>query len=304
MDSELKKILIITNSGDETVSYIVHKYNSLADFIRINVDKFDCYQFGIDNVGWYIEYNHMRVTDDDIYSIYYRKPMFPSLHLYQARYHSMIQRDIISVVNGIADSFLGKVLSKPSILRKTENKVYQLIYASKHGWRIPKSYIGNDIEQCNEFENDLSIIKPLTTGKTYGSSGWELYQTNLFKGLDADISLTPLYLQQYIQKQYEARLTIIEKNVYCVRIDTQNKIDWRADYQNHKYSLISCPDIIVEKCMTMMSDFELQFGAFDFIVTPQNQWVFLELNPNGQWLWLEESLELDISRKIVEYLCT
>lgn len=51
-----------------------------------------------------------------------------------------------------------------------------------------------------------------------------------------------------------------------------------------------------------MDAFNLMFGAFDFIVTPRNEWVFLEVNPNGQWLWLERSLNLNISQKIVEYL--
>ena len=52
----------------------------------------------------------------------------------------------------------------------------------------------------------------------------------------------------------------------------------------------------------MLSYYNLVFGAFDYIVTPQNEWIFLELNPNGQWLWLEEALKLDISNKIIEYL--
>lgn len=127
------------------------------------------------------------------------------------------------------------VITKPSILRKTENKVYQMIYASKYGWSIPKSYIGNDEKKGNEYTQLTSIIKPLTTGKTYGKNGWELYQTNIFKGIKEDISLTPIYLQQYIRKQYEVRITIIAREVYAVRIDTKNKIDWRLDYQNHRY---------------------------------------------------------------------
>ena len=52
----------------------------------------------------------------------------------------------------------------------------------------------------------------------------------------------------------------------------------------------------------MMEDFNLIFGAFDFIVTPEDKWVFLEVNPNGQWLWLEQSLNLDISKKILDNL--
>mgnify|MGYP003178473868 FL=1 len=177
-----------------------------------------------------------------------------------------------------------------------------MIYASKYGWSIPKSYIGNDEEKGGEYTQLMSIIKPLTTGKTYGKNGWELYQTNMFKGIKEDISLTPIYLQQYIRKQYEVRLTIIAREVYAVRIDTKNKIDWRLDYQNHRYTLIICPEDIIKKCYQMMDDFNLIFGAFDFIVTPEDKWVFLEVNPNGQWLWLEQSLNLDISKKILDNL--
>lgn len=299
---ELKKILIITSSIDETASYIIRKYSDLADFFRVNVDKFSEYRFCIGNDDWSISDKYATINSENIYSIYYRKPMLPDLRIYDPQYHLLIQRDIISIINGIVDSFCGRVITKPSILRKTENKVYQMVYVSKHGWNIPKSYIGNDKLISNEYTKSLSIIKPLTTGKTYGKNGWELYQTNIFRGIEEDIDLTPVYLQHYIPKQYEVRITIIAKEVYAVRIDTKNKIDWRLDYQNHKYTLIACPENVIRKCYQMMTDFNLIFGAFDFIVTPENEWIFLEVNPNGQWLWLEQSLSLDISKKILDNL--
>ena len=52
----------------------------------------------------------------------------------------------------------------------------------------------------------------------------------------------------------------------------------------------------------MLSYYKLKFGAFDFIVTPNNEWVFLELNPNGQWLWLEKALNINISKEIINFL--
>lgn len=295
-------ILIVTSSIDETASYIMKKYSDVADFFRVDVDNFGQYKFYIGNTGWQISDGKVSINSQDIYSIYYRKPMLPDLGEYDPQYHLMIQRDIISVINGIVDSFSGKVLTKPSILRKAENKVYQLIYAGKNEWNIPDSYIGNNCIECGKYKNSISIIKPLTTGKTYGHNGYELYQTNIFNGTDKDISITPVYLQNYIHKQFEVRVTIIGKYVYPIRIDTENKVDWRADYHNHRYTQIICPDAIVEKCYQMMNDFSLAFGAFDFIVTPEEEWIFLEVNPNGQWLWLEQRLGLDISKKIVEYL--
>ena len=160
-------------------------------------------------------------------------------------------------------------------------------------------------------KNDVSMLASFTTFLTLPImfAMWQavqrieiLYQTNMFKGIKEDISLTPIYLQQYIRKQYEVRLTIIAREVYAVRIDTKNKIDWRLDYQNHRYTLIICPEDIIKKCNQMMDDLNLIFGAFDFIVTPEDKWVFLEVNPNGQWLWLEQSLNLDISKKILDNL--
>lgn len=98
------------------------------------------------------------------------------------------------------------------------------------------------------------------------------------------------------------RLTIVGRQAYPVRIDTQNPVDWRVDYHNHRYTLITCPKDVLMRCYQMMDDFSLVFGAFDFIITPEGQWIFLEVNPNGQWLWLEQNLGLDISKRIVEYL--
>ncbi len=299
---KLKKVLIITSSVDETVSYIIKKYSEVADFFRVNVDKFSEYKFYIGNDGWSISNEDSSINYENLHSIYYRKPVLPDLRMYDSQYHLLIKRDIISVINGIVDSFQGKVITKPSILRKAENKIYQMVYSSSNGWNIPKSYIGNNKHLSDEYKQSLSIIKPLTIGKTYGKNGWELYQTNLFRGIEEDITLTPVYLQQYITKQYEVRITIIGKEVYAVRIDTKNKIDWRMDYPNHRYSLIDCPNDIIKKCYQMMIDFNLVFGAFDFIVTPENEWIFLEINPNGQWLWLEQSLGLDISYHILNNL--
>lgn len=300
MDKE--KILVVTSSVDDTASYVIEKYKSDADFVRLNIDRFNEYSFSVTENGWYITSDQERICENDIRAIYYRKPMLPDVREYEPRYRGMIQRDIIALVNGIVDSFDGIVISKPSVLRKAENKIFQLIYAGKKGIAIPQSYIGNSNAYCDRFAEQKSIIKPITTGKTLGDGGYELYQTSMFSGVTDDISLTPVYLQKYIDKAYEVRLTIIGESVYPVRIDTINKIDWRADYQNHKYSIISVPDKVIFLCRKMLKEFSLIFGAFDFIVTPEGEWVFLEVNPNGQWLWLEERLRFDISKKIMDNL--
>ena len=97
-------------------------------------------------------------------------------------------------------------------------------------------------------------------------------------------------------------LTIVQEKIFAVRINTINQIDWRMDYIHHQYTVISCPIYIQEQCKKMMRDMEINFGAFDYIVTPDDEWFFLEVNPNGQWLWLELNQKINISEEIVNYL--
>lgn len=301
-----KIILIITSSIDSTVDSIIKRYEKIAFFFRINVDNFADYKISVgqNNEIWEIIdfQNNVTVCRDDICSIYYRKPMLPDLSSYEPVYHMMIQKDIMGLINGIVDSFDGIVLSKPSLLRLSENKTNQLIYAMNHNWKIPSSFIGNNSDRQIDFSFKKSIIKPLTTGKVYTENSCELYQTNYYSYKDEDISLTPIYLQTYIPKQCEVRITVINQIFYTIRIDTKDKLDWRTDYENHQYSIIDCPEKIRNNCLAMLEHYHLNFGAFDFIVTPENEWIFLELNPNGQWLWLEEAMNLDMTEKLITYL--
>ena len=215
----------------------------------------------------------------------------------------MIAKDIISLINGIVDDFEGKVLTKPYILRKTENKTFQLLYATRKGFQLPKSYIGNSkVIALESINNHKSIIKPLTTGKVKKCDGIEIYQTNYIDELQEDIALTPLYVQNYVEKNYEVRLTCVNNRVFAVRIDSEDKLDWRKNYAGLKYSIIECPQIIMNRCFKLMEDFGLKFGAFDFIVNKSDEWIFLEINPNGQWLWLEKALDIPISQSIIRFL--
>lgn len=300
----IKNVLIITSSIDYTVDYMISKYCDRAAFYRCNVDWFGKYEFSVTNSGWSIscmDWNNS-LSEKETYSIYYRKPRFPDLTGFEIEYTAMIQNDILSLINGIVDSFRGIVLTKPCILRKCENKVYQLSYASTAGFLMPKSYIGNAIGEAKALECYKTIIKPICTGKVYKKEICEIYQTSIFDSFDEDISLTPIYLQEYEAKFFEVRVTIVNKKIFPVKIESKDAVDWRRDYEHNQYSIINVPDEITDRMLKMMDDFDIGFGAFDFIVNSDGKWIFLEVNPNGQWQWLECALKLDISAEIINYL--
>lgn len=300
-----KKVLIITSSIDLTTDYIIDLYKNKVDFYRMDVDNFSEYEIIIgDKNDWiiYSTYWKSSLKKKDLYSIYYRKPRLPDLSSYEYVYQNMIAKDIITLINGIVDDFDGKVLTKPYILRKTENKIFQLLYAKRNGFTVPKSFIGNSNEAAKIYSGKKSIIKPISIGKVNCGNEVEIYQTSYLSEIEEDISLTPVYLQNYIYKNYEIRMTYINGCFFPVRIDSKDKLDWRKNYSGHVYSIVDCPKDIINKCNCLLDDFDLKFGAFDFIVNENGEWVFLEVNPNGQWQWLEQALKLPISEKIIEYL--
>lgn len=300
----MKKILIVTSSIDYTVDYIIDKYKNRVKFYRLNVDKFEEYSLCLrDNGNWIIGNSRWEIDLNDIYSIYYRKPILPSLDEYDVAYHTMIAKDIISMINGIVDSFSGTVLTKPFILRKSENKIYQIKLAYECELIMPNSLLTNSTSKANKFISKYdSIIKPISIGKLTTKDKVKLFQTSVIKKNLEEISLNPVYIQKYEQKYYEVRITIIGNNIYPVKIMPYNKIDWRIDQEKNIYELIDIPKDIKDKCLNLMNKMDIKFGAFDFIVNQNKEFIFLEVNPNGQWLWLEETLDIDISKKIIDYL--
>lgn len=296
----------MTSSIDLTVDYIINKYSNVAEFYRLDIDNLNNYNISVNNTGWSIsniKWGHLLYMTD-VTSIYYRKPRFPNLAGIEPAYRDMINNDILALINGIIDSFKGKVLTKPYILRKTENKIMQLIYAAQNNIMIPVSFIGNDSDAVGKFSSIETIIKPISIGKIYDKDRCEIYQTSYFYDYEEDISLTPIYLQEYVKKTYEVRLTIINEKVFPVKIISKNKLDWRKGYADNEYSIIDIPDLILKQTTKMLNDFELKFGAIDYIVNENNEWIFLEINPNGQWQWLEKELNLNISNEIINYLIT
>ena len=87
--------------------------------------------------------------------------------------------------------------------------------------------------------------------------------------------------------------------------ENEGKIDWRQGYDHGlRYEPYDLPNDISEKCIKFLERMRLNFGAFDFIVTPSGEYVFLECNPNGQWLWIEMETGLKISEAIADTLAS
>jgi glutathione synthase/RimK-type ligase-like ATP-grasp enzyme len=86
---------------------------------------------------------------------------------------------------------------------------------------------------------------------------------------------------------------VIGKRVFAVAIDSQSqkeaRHDWRrSEVQQLPHSPFTLPVDIESKCVDLVEALGLAFGAIDLVLTPEGEFVFLEINPNGQWAWIQQ----------------
>lgn len=80
------------------------------------------------------------------------------------------------------------------------------------------------------------------------------------------------------------------------------RIGWRADYDALSYEEVALPSDVRDGIRAYLSKVGLKFAAFDFSVDGNDEWWFLEANPNGLWAWLEERVEIPIASAIAEFI--
>jgi len=116
----------------------------------------------------------------------------------------------------------------------------------------------------------------------------------------------PAIFQEFVEKARDWRLTVVGHTAFEVAISTDEgaKNDWRRHQLTSDVTICmeTPPEGATDRCLSFLSRARLRFGAFDLIEDPDGRMVFLEVNPNGQFLWLENQLGLPISAAIAAEL--
>jgi glutathione synthase/RimK-type ligase-like ATP-grasp enzyme len=105
------------------------------------------------------------------------------------------------------------------------------------------------------------------------------------------IRTAPCLFQEYIDKKFELRIIVIGDEIFTAEIHSQahdkTSDDWRDYSVQIPYYKGDLPLTLKEKIHQFVKSYGLNFSALDFILTPDGRYVFLENNPNGQFLWLQ-----------------
>ena len=202
-------------------------------------------------------------------------------------------------------------------IRHAENKQLQLQVARELGLDIPRTLTTNDPGTVRAFaescENGI-VTKMLSSFAIYDEGKELVVFTNPVKREDLEdlsgLSLCPATFQESLPKSLEIRVTVVGQRIMSAAVDSQVSTrathDWRRDGLRmiQDWQPYQLPLDVEEKILRLMDYFTLNYGAIDIILTPDGKHVFLELNPCGEFFWLERSPGLPISDAIADLLLT
>ncbi|MBB5958447.1 glutathione synthase/RimK-type ligase-like ATP-grasp enzyme [Saccharothrix tamanrassetensis] len=250
---------------------------------------------------------------DNVKAVWWRKPLpnrpprsLPPVEFPYAR------RENDYALRGLWDLLLADPdvywMNSPWSIRRADDKLLQMSRAAAHGLESPRTIVTNDPERVRAFYDECSgemVFKSMTGPFLVPG------QVDEFK-FQVDMPGIPLVrpfttedmanvgsarhnacmFQELVEKKHELRVTVFEDQVFTCEIRSQEsdltRYDWRRQDAPPKAVAGDLPEPVAAACLALMEEFDLRYAAFDFIVTPDDRHVFLEMNPNGQWLFVQE----------------
>ncbi len=296
-------LLILTSDTDFTADFlIVELFKRQLPYFRLNAEELATagYSFSLDDrvVRKEISVEPKVLNLDDITSVWYRRAIHPSV---LAR---VSPEERIFVAGELRHLAMGLVLN-PKIhwvnpidrVSVAEHKLYQLQIARDLGLRVPRTLVSSNTEKLRDFtasNGGGTICKPIFHGLFANNKArYSVYTRRVIpESFDVDSGVDcPVFLQEEIPRVADVRVTFIGDRCFVADIKGDTPVvDWRDPEVPVRYTKSSLAPDIEGRCRAMLQELGLIYGAFDFVRTPGDDLVFLEVNPTGEWAWLEDQL--------------
>ncbi|MCM5507146.1 hypothetical protein [Vibrio sp. SCSIO 43169] len=306
-------ILLVTNQRDLTTDYIVRELkNRSIPYHRLNTENLPSYKCSIGH-SHIDDWNIGEITGSCVKAAYFRRPKQPEPkgHNCSQDIDKYLSIEWLSFLKSIYSRLNKKWFSNPNDIVLAEDKPLQLLLANRLGFCIPKAAITNDIKPAISLSREHHLIaKPLRQALIENESEQVIF-TNRIKPLEPNnemaLSYCPIILQQEISKKFDVRVTVVGDRVFAAAIHSQKNIDTTTDWRKGgivdlAHEPIDLPKAISQQCIDLTKKLNLRFGAIDLICDKQDNYWFLEINPNGQWAWIENRIQAPIAKAIVDEL--
>jgi glutathione synthase/RimK-type ligase-like ATP-grasp enzyme len=254
------------------------------------------------------------VNLQDVASVLYAKPRdFAFDESLDPDARKFARGESLMGLGGVLRSTACRWVNHPEKLATANYKPLQLTVASRIGLPIPRTLITNDPAAARDFVKSAeggaiykTLFDPDVPSDTYALTRVFTSRVSL-EDLDTAemVRYAPCLLQDFVPKAFEVRVVVIGRRVFAVALTAPEPgavVDWRPVTKTLKYSPHQMPAAVEERIVRLVREFGLMFAVLDLVVTPENEYVFLELNPGGQWGWLEAETGLPMTEALADCL--
>ncbi|CCI04792.1 MvdD family ATP-grasp ribosomal peptide maturase [Microcystis aeruginosa] len=303
-------VLILTFSRDnESIPLVIKEIEARGEkAFRFDTDR---YPTEVKLDIYYGDSERVIITDgenkldlSEVSSIWYRRMRYGAkiTKTMDKQFRDASVEEARRSVRGMIASLKGFHFDKMSNVDLTNNKQLQLQVARELGLLTPRTLTSNNPEAVKQFAQEFKeqgiVTKMLSSFAIYGEQGEELVVfTNPVTDDDLEnmegLRFCPMTFQENIPKALELRTTIVGHHVFTAAVNSQSvegaTYDWRKEGRALKdaWKPYDLPEDVEKKLRQLMAHFGLNYGAIDIIVTPDGRHVFLEVNPVGEFFWLE-----------------
>ncbi|MFK7945952.1 MAG: grasp-with-spasm system ATP-grasp peptide maturase [Saprospiraceae bacterium] len=292
--------IISTKNGDWTTDEVIDWIDYLkGQFIRINLEDLAINDFEL-TLSTKNDVKYQSNSIDKINKFWYRRGMFD---IRQFDNINLLSTKIITYLHDeyrkMTEAFLKVLVSDKTCINKYgnvhPNKFLVLKVAKKIGLKIPTSIITNTKTGVQNFysTHQKVIVKSISDGTRFIINDRKYATfTSLLKNEDIEElpnKFMPSLVQEYIEKQFEIRTFYLNKKCYSMAIFSQNDSKTQVDFRNYndkkpnRRSVFKLPEEVENKIRLLMESLELNSGSLDLIYSVDNEFVFLEVNPVGQF---------------------
>lgn len=224
------------------------------------------------------------------------------------------RRELESFLHGVLHTLGDAVhwINRPAARRPASLKMRQLAIARGVGLSVPRTLVTNDAARARAF---IAAARGRAVYKGFHPAFWKVGSTYRYwlnttlvedghlAGNDEALRFCPGIFQEYVAKRSELRITVFGDRCIAAEIRGQDEIDWRIRQSDIRCAPYALPAEIEGKLARLMAELGLEMATIDMIVTPDGEHVFLEVNEQGQFLFVEgKNPEIRLLSRFTAYL--
>ena len=316
-------VLLLTHSGDFYTIDLVSQALTRRGVrpIRFNTDLFPSSikllaHAGDERTAHLFTEAGEQISAAEVRAVWARKLWSPRMaDDLDERYRLMCVGESIAALEGFLDALHdARWVNDLQRQRAAENKQRQLRLAARAGLRVPRTLVTNDPAAARQFfaetegQTVAKLLRPIAVSM---DADEPFVYTSRVREEDLNgaesLRHSPMVFQELIPKACELRVAFVAGETFTGALDasgtSRGHTDWRrVAPEECRWQKAELPTEVVSGLQALMSELGLVFGAVDLICTPSGEYVFLEVNPGGEWGMLERDLGLPISEAIAEAL--